>query len=71
MVTENHCAHFCFLEIQREADHATAEVEHLVHHRACETLDLGDAVADFTHHTHVLPRHVCFRPGNLGFYILQ
>ena len=71
MITENNCAHFCFLEIQRETQHTVAEVEHLVHHRSRETLDLGDAVTDFSHHTHVLSRHVCFRSGDLGFNILQ
>ena len=71
VVAENHRAHFCFLEVQREAHHAVAEVEHLVHHRAGETLDLGHAVADLAHHTHILPRHVCFRTGDLGFNILQ
>ena len=71
VVAEYHHAHFRFLEIRREAHHAAAEVEHLVHHRAGETLDLGHAVADLTHHAHVLARHVCFRAGDLGFNILQ
>ena len=71
VVTENHRAHFRFLEVEREAHHAAAEVEHLVHHRAGEAFDLRHAITDLAHHAHILTRHVCFRAGDLGFNILQ
>ena len=71
MVAEDHRSDLGFLKVQREAHHAAAEVEHLVHHCAGEALDLGHAVTDLSHHAHIFAGDVCFRAGDLGFNVLQ
>ena len=46
VVAEDDDADVGFLEAQRQAGDAVAEVEHLVEHDVAETFDTGDAVAD-------------------------
>ncbi len=71
IIAQNDGADFGLLEIERQAGDAIAEVEHLVEHGVGEALDLGDAVADFTHSADVLFGHRSFYPGDLGFDFLQ
>ncbi len=47
VVAEDDDAHLGLVEAQRQPGDAFAEVEHFVQHDAAETLDAGDAVADF------------------------
>ena len=54
VIAENDRADFGFFEVEREADDAVAEVEHLVEHRVGQAFDLGHAVADFADDADVL-----------------
>ena len=71
VIAENDGADFGFLEVQREADDAVAEVEHLVEHGVGEALDLGHAVADFADGADVLFGDAGFHARDLGFNFLQ
>ena len=71
VVAEDDRADLGFFEVQREADDAVAEVEHLVEHRVGEALDLGHAVADFADDADVLLGHRRLDAGDLGFDFLQ
>ena len=46
---EQHRADAVFFEVQRDAEHAVRELEHLAGHRALDAVDAGDAVADRDH----------------------
>ena len=54
VIAQDDGADFGFFEVQREADDAVAEVEHLVEHRVGQAFDLGHAVADFADDADVL-----------------
>ena len=54
VIAQNDRADFGFFEVQREADDAVAEIEHLVEHGVGQAFDLGHAVADFAHDADVL-----------------
>ena len=71
VITKDHRAHFGFFEVQRQAGHAAAKIQHLVHHRAGQAFDLGHTVTDLAHHTHVLACHIGLGTGDLGFNVLQ
>ena len=71
IIAEDDRADFGFFEVEREADDAVAEVEHLVEHRVGETFDLGHAVGDFADGADVLLRHRRLDAGDLGFDFLQ
>ena len=47
VVAQNDRPDFGLFQVQRQADDAVAEIEHLVQHRIGEAFDLGHAVADF------------------------
>jgi hypothetical protein len=44
--TEQHDAHTVFFEVQRDAEQAARELEHLAGHRAFHSVDTGDAIPD-------------------------
>ena len=70
VIAEDDRADFGFFEVQREADDAVAEVEHLVEHRVGQAFDLGHAVADFADDADVLLRDRRFDAGDLRFDFL-
>ena len=53
-IAEQHATDLGLLEVEREADDAVAEVEHLVEHRVGEAFDLGHTVANFADSADVL-----------------
>ena len=71
VIAEDDCADFGFFEVQRETDHAAAEVQHLVGHRVGETFDLGHAVGAFANDANVLPVHLRLHAGDLRFDFLE
>ena len=70
VIAEDDRADFGFFEVQREAEDAVAEVEHLVEHRVGEAFDLGHAVADFADDADVLFRRRGLGARDLGFDFL-
>jgi hypothetical protein len=46
---EQHRAHALLFEVERDAEHALPELEHLARHGALDAVDAGDAVADRDH----------------------
>ena len=54
VIAENDGADLGFLQVQRQAGDAVAEVQHLVEHRVGQAFDLGHAVADFADDADVL-----------------
>ena len=71
VITKDHRAHLGLFEVQRQAGHAVAEIQHLVHHRAGQAFDLGHTVTDLAHHTHVFACHIGLGSSDLGFNVLQ
>lgn len=71
VITENDRADFGFFEVQREADDAVPEVEHLVQHRVGEAFNFGDAVGDFADDADVLLVHRRFHASDLRFDFLE
>jgi hypothetical protein len=71
VIAQDDGADFGFLQVQRQADDAVAEVQHLVEHGVGEALDLGHAVADFADGADVLAGDAGFKARNLGFNFLQ
>ena len=49
VVAEDDDADGVFFEVERQADRAVGELDHLLGHDAREAVDAGDAVADFEH----------------------
>ena len=47
VVAEQDRADFGLFEVQRDAEEAAGEVDHLIEHHVAEAFDVGDAVADF------------------------
>ena len=45
-LAEEHGADAVFFEVQRDAEHAVRELEHLARHRVLDAVDARDAVAD-------------------------
>ena len=70
VVAEDDDADLGLFEAQRQAGDAAAEIKHLVQHRVAETLDAGDAVADFANDADVLLERRRFGSGNLRFDVL-
>ena len=67
VIAQDDHADFRLFEIQHQAGHAVAQVDHLVEHGVGESLDLGDAVSKFADGAHVLlsgrrlrARDLCF-----------
>ena len=54
VIAEDDRADFGFFQVQRQADDAVAEIEHLVEHRVGQAFDLGHAVADLADDADVL-----------------
>ena len=71
VIAQDDRADLGFLQVQRQADDAVAEVQHFVEHGVGEALDLGHAVANFAHGADVLAGHAGFQARNLGFNFLQ
>ena len=71
VVTQDDGADFGLFKVQRKADDAIAEVEHLIEHRVGETFDLGHAVADFANGADVLFGRRGLDARDLGFDFLQ
>ena len=71
VIAEDDRADLGLLEVQREADDAVAEVEHLVEHRVGEAFDLGHAVADLADDADVLLGGRRFGSRDLGFDFLD
>src|SRR5204862_3601102 len=63
VIAQNDDADLAFLEAQRDAGHAVAEIEHLVQHGLAQAFDARDAVADFTDDADALPDTVDLRTG--------
>ncbi len=49
VVAQDDDADGVFFEVERQADRAVGELDHLLGHHAREAVDAGDAVADFEH----------------------
>ena len=71
VITQHDGADLGLFEVQRDADDAVAEVEHLVEHRLGQAFDLGHTVGDFAHGADVLPGDRRFNAGDLGFNFLE
>ncbi len=71
VLAEDDRADLGFFEVQREADDAVAEVEHLVEHRVGQPFDLGHTVADFAHDADVLLVDRGLDARDLGFDFLK
>ena len=71
VIAENDRADFGFFEVEREADDAVPEVQHLVGHRVGQSLDLRDAVGTFADDADILPVHLRLHAGDLRFDFLQ
>ena len=62
---------FGFLEVQREAEDAARELDHLVEHDVAQAFDAGDAVADFAHDADVALAGGGFQSRDLRFDFFQ
>ena len=71
VVAEDDDADLGFFEVQRQADDALPEVEHLVQHHVAEPFDLGDAVADLADDADGLLRGCGLGAGDLRFDFLD
>ena len=67
VITEDDHADFGLFEIQDQAGHAVAQVDHLVEHGVGQAFDLGDAVPKLADGAHVLPGDRRLRPRDLRF----
>ena len=50
-VAQNDDAHRVFFEVEGQADRAAGKLDHFAGHHARQSVDPGDAVADFQHAT--------------------
>src|SRR5204862_6097403 len=71
VVAEDDHPDFGFLEAERETGDAVTEIEHFVQHHVAETLDAGDAVADFANHADAALDRRRFRADDLLFNLLK
>ena len=71
VIAEDDRADFGFFEVEREADDAVAEIQHLIGHTIGEAFDLGDAVRDFADDADVLLVHRRLDAADLRFDFLQ
>ena len=65
VVAEEHRADRVLLEVQRDAEHAVRELDHLARHGALDALKAGDAVADGHHRADLGHVHVGLEAANL------
>ena len=71
VIAEDDRADFGFFEVEREADDAVGEFDHLVEHRVGQAFDVRDAVADFADDADVAFGRRGFQPRDLRFDFFQ
>jgi len=70
-IAEDDAADLVLLEIERDADRASRELDHLVVHDLGETFDLRDAIGDRADHTGVLLDALAGELGDLLFNLFE
>ncbi len=71
VVAEHDHADLGLVQVQGQSDDPVPEVDHLVQHHVCESLDAGHAVADLANDSDALPTRDDSRLRELRFYFLE